>query len=363
VFRYTVSSIEEDEMRRKVLLGLVALLAAAAGSAAAAAVTADPVTVAFATGGSRKDGSWAQAWFEGTQQAQKALGTKAKVTFIDETNSVADYDKAAQAALAGGVDVWFYATAEVPQLVDKYATQFPDRWIGDVEAPRKTYPKNVFTVLPRFWEGTFRAGVLAALVSKSKQLGIVGGFDFPILTSEIEAFILGARYVNPKIKAAVTYINSFTDPVKAAAAAKAQVAAGADIIFSATDVNQGIYKVAREKKGTWVITQYFDSYNQAPDVILTSVIYNLQAVGKRIITLAANKQLKARHYTFGFKELGVGRLAPFHANAKFVPAAAKARLAQVTALIDDGQLCVPGPERLGKAGSASKLNPKAAVRC
>jgi basic membrane protein A len=292
------------------------------------------------------------------------LGDKVKVTFVDETNSVAEYDRAAQAALAGGSDVWMFATAEVPQLVTKYAAQFPDRMVGGVEPPRSEYPKNVFTVLPHFEEGTFRAGVIAGLTTKTNHIGVIGAFDFPILTSELEGFILGARYANPKVKVSRTYINSFTDPAKALTAARAQVASGADVLFSATDAaNQGIYKAARQKPGTYVITQYFDTSKQAPDVILTSVIYNLQSVSEKIIALAASGNLKPQHYAFGFKDAGVGQLAPFHANAKAVPAKAKAKLDQVTKAIRGGTICIPGPGELGKSGAASKVDPKAAVKC
>jgi basic membrane protein A len=351
--------------RRIVGGGIVAvLLALLVASATSATPKAGPVTITLASGGSRNDGSWTQAWYEGSLQGQKEVGSKAKVTFLDPPDTTADYDHAAAAALGSGQNIFVFATAEVPQLTAKYAKQFPNSMLGDVEPPLASYPKNQFSVLPRFQEGTFRAGVLAAEVSKKKHIGVIGAFDFPILTSELESFILGARYVDPSITISRTYINSFTDPAKGLAAAKAQIAAGADVLFSGTDqATQGIYKAAEASPGTLVITQYFDTYKQAPDVILTSVIYNLQGVAEKIIKMAADHTLKNTSYSFGLKDTGVGQLAPYHGNAKYVTAAAKAKLAQVTSAIEAGKLCVPGPEALGKTGSGSKADPQTAVKC
>ena len=343
--------------------GLVVGLLALGTGASASAGTA-PVKIVLVSAGGTNDGSWTQSWYDGTLQAEKALGNKVKVTFVSPPDTTADYDHAAAAALGQGANVFVFATAEVPQLATKYASQFPKAWVGDIEPPRTSYPKNLFTALPNFQDGTFSAGVLAAEVSKTKHIGVIGAFQAPILTSELEGFILGARYVDPSIKISRTYINSFTDPSAALAAGKAEIAAGADVLFSGTDqATQGIYKAAEGTPGTLVITQYFDTYSQAPSVILTSVLYNLQAVAEKIITLAANHQLTNKAYAFTLQNLGVGKLAPFHGNAKDVSATASAELMKIEGEIASGKICIPGPGVLGTNGSGSKVNPQTAVKC
>lgn len=338
----------------------MALLAACGSdgdSASGGTAAVEPVTVGLASGGSRQDGSWTQAWYEGSQTAQAELGDTVKVTFVDETNSVDAYDKSAASFLSGGGDTWIFATAEVPQLVDKFAKQFPDSMVCGVEAPRESYAANICTLLPRFEQGTFLAGFLAGSMSETGHVGVVGAFDFPILTAELEGFVLGARYANPDIKISRTYIQSFSDPAKGRAAALAQMSQGADILFSGVDqATQGIYQAARTAPGTYVIPQYFDSWEQAPDVVLTSVIYNLQGVSQEMIRLAASGELANQHYEFDLKNDGVGKLAPFHELDSQVSDDIKSRLAEVEAQVISGEILVPGPDVLGTTGAGSKLD-------
>ena len=215
--------------------------------------------------------------------------------------------------------------------------------------------------MPRFEIGTFLAGVVAG--SMVDHIGVIGAFDFPILTSELEGFVLGARYVNPEIEVSRVFVNTFVDPAEGRAAAEAQIAAGARIIFTGlSDAIQGVYLAAREQGETYVVAQYFDSFEQAPDVVLTSVIYNLQGVAKKLIELAATGELANQHYSFGLADLDVGRLAPFHDLEAIVPQEAKDNLADATALIESGDLVVPNPGVLGTSGSGSDVDPQSLVQ-
>ena len=115
------------------------------------------------------------------------------------------------------------------------------------------------TYTPAMQDISFVSGVLAGRMSKSGVVGTVASFNFSNITWQAEGFRLGARYVNPKIKAFSTYINSFSDAGKAKEAAQAMIDGGADVIYSSTDqASRGIYAAA-EAAGIYTIAFYSTS--------------------------------------------------------------------------------------------------------
>ena len=66
-------------------------------------------------------------------------------------------------------------------------------------------------------------------MTKTNTLGFVGSFPIPEVVRNINAFTLGAKSVNPKIKTKVIWVNTWYDPAKERQAAETLVAQGADV--------------------------------------------------------------------------------------------------------------------------------------
>jgi basic membrane lipoprotein Med (substrate-binding protein (PBP1-ABC) superfamily) len=79
-------------------------------------------------------------------------------------------------------------------------------------------------------EPAYIAGMLAAGMSKSGTIGVVGGYPVPEVNRLVNAFIKGAKEINPDAKILVTFINSWFDPAAAKEAALAQIDGGADVL-------------------------------------------------------------------------------------------------------------------------------------
>ena len=250
--------------------------------------------VAVLTPGTSNDGSWGEAVSEGAEETAEKYG--ADVQIAANLEEPAQYQQQGLALAQAGYNVVINANAAMGSVTEELAKKFPDTKFGQVAVGIDPLPENVATNTPLLPDATFQAGVLAGLTSKSGTVGTIGGFEFPALTSEMEGFALGARYANPKIKVLRTYINTWTDAGKAKAAAQAQASQGADVIFSATDqATQGIYQLA-ESGGTlkYVIPQYLDKSSQAPNVVLTSAVYNLQGSVGSFIEMYANEDWRLR---------------------------------------------------------------------
>jgi basic membrane protein A len=330
--------------------------AATGGSSTAAPID---YSVALLSPGTCNDGSWSQATCEGLDAAVAEFGVTIAGN-AEELLTPDEYTQQANAFAKEGANLVLLANGSVPQSLKAVAKANPDVTVCQAAAtlPPAEMPANGCTYDPEQQEGAFTAGYLAALTSRTGKLGVIGGFAFPALTRQMEGFTLGARYARPDIEVQQVYINSWTDVNAAKAAARAQYADGVDIVFSATDsATQGIFAAAQEKgEGNYVIASYFDSHDQAPDVVLTSVLYNLQGVTKEMVRRGVGDEITPENYTFGL-DFGVGELAPFYGLESAVPEEARTKLQELVAAIKDGSVTVPGTDVLGKKGSGSSIDP------
>jgi basic membrane protein A and related proteins len=357
---------------RVVKVGLGLLVVAVIAAAAVGTSGGTPkkqIQVALLFPGTEHDGSWANAWSDGAKQAAKKY--KVKLTLVGSLNTPDQYLAQGAAFGSKGYNLVIMANGGVANADLQSARQFPKTTF--IQAPfdfknaaaRKARgePNNLGHVDAEQQQGTFFAGALAGLVTKTNKVASVNGFAFPALTRQPEAFQLGAECVNSKVKFSQKYINSWEDTALAKAAAQSFISGGADVLLSATDqAVQGMYAAAKAApRKTYVIPSYFDSHKQAPTVVLTSVLYNLQGVAKDLIRRAAKTGFKAHFYrSYNYKNLGVGRLAPFYNLKSAVSASAQKELTRIKRAVISGKIRIPdettGHPTIGTPGSAKKIN-------
>jgi basic membrane protein A len=327
--------------------------ATGATSEAPAPAPAEPIRVALLTPGTSNDGSWGQAVSEGTRAAVEAIG--GELTISEDLNEAADYEQVGNAYGTEGYDLVINANASMIDVTNRLSAKYPDtKWgqIGLMDAPTT----NEQARLPVLWEGTFVAGYIAGKTTKTNTIGTIGGFEFPALTSEMEGWILGARYANPDVKVLRNYINTWTDSSIAGAAAEAMKADGADIIFSATDqATQGIFAVMGATPDHYVMAQYLDKTSQAPKVVLLSVLYGLGEICASFV-----EQASTGTWTADSKTLTFGDGLSLALNPELESVMGAETLAEAKALEEEiaaGTLKVPGLDILGVTGSGDEVDP------
>ena len=129
---------------------------------------------------------------------------------------------------------------------------------------------NVSTYNIRFYEGRYIAGQIAGKMTKSNTIGYIASFPIPEVVMGINATYLGAKSVNPNVKIKVIWVSTWFDPGKEAAAAKALIDQGVDVMFQHTD-SPAAMKLA-EQKGIWAVGQASDMHAFGPRAQLTALI-------------------------------------------------------------------------------------------
>jgi len=329
-----------------------------------ASTTKKDVRAAIMSVGSENDRSFAQANFDGAKAGAKKYGVD--LTVVPNLGTPEQYLQQGGAFARRGYDLVLLQHGAMTQPAIQLAKQFPDTEFGIVWDPtdkeRPTLPPNLFTWDPRQQDGGFLAGALAGVVTKTGTVASISGAPFPAITRQLEAFDLGARCTNPNVKVLQRYTGDVTyaDANLARSAANSVMGDGADILFTALDgAANGVYQAARTKPNTYVIAQYFDQAAKAPDVILTSVLQNLQGINEDLIKKEVEGTIKPRdHFEYTLANMDVGTLAPYGKLASVVTPEMQKKVDEVQQKIKDGSIKVPDNEQLAKPKAAASIDPK-----
>jgi nucleoside-binding protein len=235
-------------MRKSVLARFTkfaALAVAAALVFGATPTLAEPLKIAFVYLGPVGDGGWTYQHDQGRIALQKALGDKVKTTYVENVPESADAERVIRQLAADGNKLIFTTSFGYMEPTLKVAKLFPKVYFEHATG-YKTAP-NMATYQTRFYEGAYLLGVIAGKMTKTNVLGFVGSFPIPEVVRNLDAYTLGARSVNPKIKTKVIWVDTWYDPGKERQAAETLVAQGADMLAQNTD-SPAVVQVAEEKK-------------------------------------------------------------------------------------------------------------------
>jgi basic membrane protein A len=334
---------------RKPLAFVALLLAAAAGcskpapEAAKSTAAAFPVGLVFDIGG-RGDKSFNDAAFTGLTRAQKELGIRFTTL---ETSEGSDREAQLRQLAAGDAKIVFGVGFLFTDDIKALAKEFPNQKFACIDYtvnPGDTLPPNLVALKFREEEGSFLVGALAALLSKTGKLGFVGGMEIPLIRKFQAGFTAGVKAVNPRAVVMVKYAGNtgaaFKDPTKGKELALAEYQAGADIIFHASgSTGLGVFEAARELKKL-AIGVDSDQYDEAPGVVLTSMV-------KRVDTAVFDtiRDLKNSKWQGGVREFGLGDEGVTWVyddrNKALIPDAVKAKVDSLQAEIVAGKIQVP----------------------
>ena len=222
--------------------------------------------------------------------------------------------------------------------VEELKDQFPDILYVSTGGGNRAVGGNGFQGDIFLHESSYLVGVYAGLDTKTNVIGTVGLFPSDNVNDQVNAFRAGARSVNPDVKLKVTFIESWYDPLKAAEAASAQIAAGADIIFQLGET----YQVCKER-GIQCIGNYLDMTSQAPGNVPISTLAKWEPHLNYFIDLIVDHRANGTAYdaplhkiVFDMKQGGSDITKP----ADYVSDAAKAAVARDKAAILSGELKV-----------------------
>jgi len=300
----------------------------AAAAPAPEAPKVEPLKAAWIYVGPVGDAGWSFAHDLGRKAAEAHFGDKLQTTFVESVPEGADAERVIRDLAQQGNKIIFATSFGYMEPMLKVAAEFPDVKFEHATGYKTADNMRIYDA--SFYQDTYMAGVIAGTMTKTNTLGFVGSFPIPEVLRNINAYALGARSVNPKVKVKVVWVNTWFDPPKESDAAQSLINQGADVLLQNTD-STAVLQTA-EKNGKYAFGWDSDMSAFGPKAHLASAIVEWGPYYIKAIDDVKNGTWKTERTVWGVKE-GLNDLIKI---ADVVPADAKAKVEEIKAGLKAG---------------------------
>ncbi|MFF7587096.1 BMP family protein [Kitasatospora purpeofusca] len=332
-------------------LGIASLAACGAKSndtsaSSGASEGALKVGMAYDIGG-RGDQSFNDSAARGLDQAKSQLGVA--VTEADAKTGEAEADKETRLKnlVTAGYNPVIAVGFVYQAAVEKVAKENPNTKFAIIDSASDTQPSNVTSLTFSEQEGSYLAGVAAALKTKTKHVGFIGGVQTELIKKFEAGYRAGVKSVDPNIPVEVTYLTTppdfsgFAAPDKGKEAAQGQLDKKADVIYTAAGSSGNGAIEAAAGAGALAIGVDSDQAAQPAlakykNSILTSMVKNVDKAVFAYIESAKKGQVFTGVKNFDLKADGVS-LATTGNKIDDI----KTKLDEAAAGIKNGAITVP----------------------
>lgn len=242
-----------------------------AGAAPLPAIKEEDALISFALTGPVADEGWNAKHDEGIK-AIKAAFPKLETLVVESVPFSADASRTFRRFIQNGSQMVF-STSNYGDFLSSVVERTPD--VAFLQADGRTTADNLGWYYVKHWYPTYVLGVAAGLLSKTGKLGYVASFPVPIVFSSTNAFLLGARSVNPDTTLQVISINSWFDPQGASQAASALIDSGCDFLFGI--MNEPAYLQVCEQRGVRAAMWNSDMRRFGENAYVSSIVPDWKA--------------------------------------------------------------------------------------
>ena len=282
------------------------------------------------------DRSFNDSAYRGLLRARAKLGAYIQVL---QSRSAADYEPNLSALTNLHFKVIYAIGFLMSQDLDQIAKEHPHQHYAIIDA---VVPEpNVVSVTFREQDGSFLAGALAAMMSKTHHIAFLGGQDIPLLRKFEAGYTAGAREIDPAIRVDVKYIGSFDDVASGQELANVLFDSGADIVYTAAGkAGLGAIDAVKSRDTDYVIGVDSDQDSLAPGRVLTSMVKKVDVAVFDVGQAMQRGKPLTGHLVLGLKDGAIG-LTNFKYTRKVIGAQRIARLALIERAIVSGKIDPP----------------------
>jgi len=297
---------------------------------------------AFMTSSTISDNGWGAAGYNGLKAVEEELGIETAYT---ESVAQSDVEEVLRGYATQKYNIIFAHGSEFIDGAKKVAPEFPETYF--VVTNGYYAQDNISSFSVNSAEMGFLEGAVAAIITETKKVGVIGGQETLPIKLGVEGFVQGVKYIDPSVEVTATYSGSFTDVPKLKEIAISMINNGADVVLgNANAAGLGAIEAAKEN-GVYAIGSSSDQHAVAPDTVVTSGVQNIGKAMTFITKTIMDGQYEPRVYIVGVKE-GAVYLAPLYEFETKLPADQVARIKQIEEDIKSGKVEIKLDTETGK---------------
>ncbi len=288
------------------------------------------------------DGGFIESGFQGARQACSRFGLR--LTYVEHVAIETDALVAAiDAGAADAPDLMLVHGGRSDAAVASAAPRHPGIRFLSTHGGEAGPNFSCFTIAQP--ESAFLAGVLAGLLTRSGTVGHLSGIRIAPGLRSRAAYAAGVRHANPSAKLLTCFCGTQEDNSVAYRAARAEIDAGADVIYTMLNGGRrGAIEACREGR-IWQIGNVRDWTTVDPDVFIGAAVANTG----RLVHTWIDDVLRGRLVAGELRKLGLeDHEAVRLAMAPGVPAAIRSQVDASSERVRSGQIELPleydGPE-------------------
>lgn len=278
-----------------------------------------------------------QQWVSRIHKALIAARDRGEIEYtFSENVTNADYERVMRQYAEQGNKLVVGEAFAVEAAARKVAKDYPQTAFLMGSSGKPQQPN--FSVFDNYiQEPAYLTGMIAAGMSKTGKIGLVGGYPIPEVNRLMQAFIEGAKEINPKTEFTVTFIGSWFDPPKAKEAAFAMIDKGADVLYAE---RFGVSDAAKER-GKLAIGNVIDTQPQYPETVAASALWSMEPTIDEALKQVKAGTFKAADFgQYSLMKYKGSSLAPLGTFESKIPADLIAKVQARQKAILDGSFSV-----------------------
>jgi len=304
--------------------------------------TKEPFRVAVVMPSSINDLAFSQSMYDALLTIQSEMGGEEamEIVYSDGMFVVDDAAAAIRDYAAEGYDLVIAHGSQYGSSLQEIAPDFPETSFAWGTTVDTFGIANIFAYEAASDQGGYVNGVLAASLSETGILGVVGPIETGDAKLYVDGFVAGAKATDPTVQVNVNYIGSFSDVALAAEAANTHIAAGADVLTGTAQMVVGAIGVAEESGALWFGTQSSQT-ELAPSIVVANQVYRWDVVLNEIMDLIGEGTLGGTSFVIDLAN--GGEVLEFNPDFD-IPADVAALAEETIAEISGGAVALQAPE-------------------
>lgn len=266
------------------------------------------------------DRSFNQSAWEGLQRfgEENDLTEKTNFNYL-QSYSESDYQKNLNTFVKEKFNIVYGVGYQLEKAITQVANENPDTQFAIIDTLVEGVP-NLVSLNFAEHEGSFLVGAVAAMTTKTKKVGFLGGTESSLIEKFESGFIAGVHAIDPSIEVEVKYAGAFDKADLGKVAASGMYNAGVDIIYHAAGATgKGVFseakaiKEADPSREVWVIGVDRDQADEGllsdkkTNVTLTSMVKRVDIAVFDTTTKSKNGELQpGENLQFGIADDAVG---------------------------------------------------------
>jgi len=299
----------------------------------------EPFRVAVVMPSAITDLAFSQSMYDALLRVQEDMGgaDKFEIVYSENMFVVDDAAAALRDYASQGFDLVIGHGSQYGSSLQEIAPDFPETSFAWGTTVDTFGQPNIFAYEAASQEGGYVNGVVAASLSTSDVMGVVGPIETGDAKLYVDGFVAGAEATKPDIQVNVNYIGSFSDVALASEAANTHVSAGADVLTGTAQMVVGAIGVAEENDVLWFGTQS-NQTSLAPSIVVASQVYHWEGILNEMIDLIKSGTLGGQSFTINLEN--DGEVIEFNPDYS-VPADVQTLADDTIQGIIDGSITIP----------------------